>query len=154
VRQLVILEKPDFETLRRGGLLTIGLGTGQHVDIVLEGARVSRNGGPPAAKTPRARPASTPTPKPKPKKKYQGLTALRGDCPYCDDAKNVLLSPHIRSLHKGKPIPYAGEGYKCRYCAQRFPTVTGVLRHMQRSHKDKPPSTRESMKKTPASPKP
>jgi hypothetical protein len=142
MRQRVILERDDLETLHRGGMLTIGLGDGQRVEIWLEEIMNDRRGM--YRRGPRRKTLPT--------KQRQGLSIMRADCPYCD-SKGVLIASHVRRSHPGKIIPLAGEGYDCPHCPQRFPTLRGVIRHIQRSHKGKPRVDPSKLKKTAAPPR-
>jgi hypothetical protein len=121
MHQRVIFVEADLTALRQGKIITLLGAEGRPpIEIGYEKAGPLSSNGRPG----------------KPTTERQGLGALRGDCPYCA-SRDVLLSSHIHQKHRGKVIPYAGEGYQCPYCPQRYPTLQGTLRHIVKSHKGK-----------------
>lgn len=67
----------------------------------------------------------------------------RGDCPYCK-ATDIILEPHIRHMHKGKPLHPNGK-FRCTQaeCVGRFDSRQGLALHLRFSHKVRGPASRK-----------
>lgn len=119
---IVVFSDAEDRALHAGRVVTLPTHGAPFVHVTLAGKRIKlgdaeTNGG-------SAPPTST-----------ASLMTQRGDCPYCDK-KDKLLSPHIRSKHPGKVVPWLGPNpVKCARCAATFPTTKSRDTHVRMKHK-------------------
>ena len=80
------------------------------------------------------------------------LGTQRGDCPYCEKT-DILLSPHIKTYHPGKLVPWLGPNpLKCSRCSATFPTKASLGTHVRNMHKRAKKPAKKQTKKSGGNP--